>query len=130
MLEVFGLPFVEALESQLINGQQLYNLINLRVSKYLKAKLSDLLIDNNNTNNNTNETINNKSLKCYKNDEIFGGNLSRTGFRLRLIIGGANHCLGCPRCQWIDRCNGCVIPDNPEFQVSQIIILLTTLRVV
>lgn len=51
-------------------------------------------------------------IRSASNEEVFSGPISRTGFTLRLILGGSQFCKGCVRCHWLARCQGCVIPDN------------------
>lgn len=51
-------------------------------------------------------------LQHFSNEDVFAGPISRTGFTLRIIAGGTTHCIGCARCHWLLRCNGCVVPDR------------------
>ena len=51
-------------------------------------------------------------IQSCSNEDVFAGPVSRTGFTLRLIIGGAQNCKGCTRCSWRSRCQGCVVPDS------------------
>jgi hypothetical protein len=57
-------------------------------------------------------------LQHFSNEEVFAGPISRTGFILRVIAGGTSHCIGCERCHWLRRCNGCVIPDQSQVMIN------------
>jgi hypothetical protein len=55
-----------------------------------------------------------EEIASISTDEVIGGAIpKRGGFTLRLISGGnADVPVTCYLCNWMDRCAGCVIPDN------------------
>eukprot|EP00595_Chromulina_sp_UTEXLB2642_P001928 CAMPEP_0196767972 /NCGR_PEP_ID=MMETSP1095-20130614/42186_1 /TAXON_ID=96789 ORGANISM="Chromulina nebulosa, Strain UTEXLB2642" /NCGR_SAMPLE_ID=MMETSP1095 /ASSEMBLY_ACC=CAM_ASM_000446 /LENGTH=832 /DNA_ID=CAMNT_0042136893 /DNA_START=944 /DNA_END=3443 /DNA_ORIENTATION=+ len=83
--DLFGLPFVEVIPSR-VTGRYLYDLINERVGRYLKASISSLL---EHYEGNLSSISNYKSEICsYSTDDLVAGPINRVGFVLRLVVGG------------------------------------------
>ena len=96
----------------------MYSLIYRRVERYFKANLSDLSEHFPATVSDAsyvNDPSQYSQLTPVLNPQIFAGTIPKHGYVLRLIQSGSNHGVGCPRCPWNQRCNGCAIPDRPDF---------------
>lgn len=51
-------------------------------------------------------------VSSFTTDEVLGGPIPKRGFTLRLVNGGSGSGLACSQCPWLQRCEGCILPDN------------------
>jgi ubiquitin C-terminal hydrolase len=114
-MDCFGLPLVMVIPSD-CSANNIYNLIRIKVSSYLKSPVSGLTdngnINSRQTNSNSTAQINSNGKHYVDTDEALGGKIPSGGFWLRSILGGSVAGGVCSRCPWISKCHGCIIPND------------------
>eukprot|EP01034_Spumella_vulgaris_P035020 gene35020-43181_t len=109
--EVIGVTLLEVLPADII-ASDLYAMIAARVSPFMKATVSSLLTRSGTA---TPPASPARPTPCtihtMPSDEVFGSEvIPQHGFTLRCITKSN----ACSRCHWLERCQGCVVPNNKD----------------
>lgn len=134
-LEPFGMPILEVLPSK-VKGSELYELMHRRLSGYYKGTVKSFVKNQRQLSSHSSYLLQSspgqdcgnifalgsaaadvyEEIAPISTEEVVTGPIPSKGFTLRLITGGTGATVCCSRCPWINRCQGCILPDADDVE--------------
>ena len=128
-LEVFGLPYVTSVQNEGVTGKKLYSIVKKMTAQLLKSDLhlyttqslkssvaldtsSPSIMKNTSMFTPTGKSKKQLAVKQVNSDDILGGQVPTNGFSLRFVRN--SHSSSCSKCPWLNRCQGCLIPEDSD----------------